>query len=82
MRTVALEFERTNNDGTKSLAAMGTDVIFHVDGRWKFETFYTAAHERAEQILAGMKHPNNLRFVGYTPLGTHTIAAPQLHRWH
>ena len=82
MRTVALEFERTNNDGTKSLAAMGTDTIFRVDGRWKFETFYTAAHERAEQILAGRGRPNNLQFVGYTPLGTHYVAAPKLHRWH
>ena len=64
MRTVALEFERP--DG--GLAALGTDVIFYVDGRWSRATTHRKMRERADEILRRRKN-NDLRFVGYTVLG-------------
>ena len=64
MRTVALEFERP--DG--KLAALGTDTLFHVDGRWSRETTHRKMRERADEILRHRKN-NDLRFVGYTDLG-------------
>lgn len=79
MATVFLEFERTNDDGTKSLAALGSDTIFHRDGRWSHHTFVRKVHERVDQLrsIPGSSF-RSVTLVGYTVAGTNYVGAPRV----
>lgn len=65
MQTIFLEFKHSNG----ALAANGTDVTFHIDGRWSWSTTKLKIEERLIELRA--KHPQaakyaNQLYVGYT----------------
>jgi hypothetical protein len=67
MQAIALEFEHRNG----ALAANGTDVVMHLDGRWKNSTRVDAIWAKIEELRSGpfASRYEYQHFVGFTRLG-------------
>lgn len=64
MQTIFLEFKHENG----ALAANGTDVIFYIDGRWKWSTTAEKIYERVSALRSGPRGSayEKQEFVGFT----------------
>jgi hypothetical protein len=64
VQTIFLEFKHENG----AIAANGTDVIFYIDGRWKWSTTEQKIYERVSALRSGpfgVKYSKQ-EFVGFT----------------
>lgn len=71
-QTVFLEFKHQPGN----LAANGTDVVFHLDGRWSAETTRNRILNKVAELRAGYRGSAYRKqlFVGYTYAGGRSAA--------
>jgi hypothetical protein len=80
VKAIFLEFSHDSN--YPELAANGTDVIFHVDGRWSAETTDTKIHERVAELRKPERSPFRRQvFRGYSRSGDAGHRLHQLRDW-
>lgn len=64
MQIIYLEFQHENG----AIAANGTDVTFHIDGRWSWSTTREKIEERVSALRSGPfgSKYSKQKFVGFT----------------
>lgn len=67
MKTIFLEFAHEATPDRP--AALGTDVIFHIDGRWGYHRASSEIYKRVAHLRAKRPALANMRFLGYTVSG-------------
>lgn len=83
METIWLEFKGEGGN----LRAFGTEVTFHIDGRWSAMTRVAKIQERLAELREAFPAKyGDVLFVGYTSQGArnaciHSMTDPQPPRW-
>ena len=73
--TIALEFCRESGN----LAALGTDTLFTLDGRWGTYRRREAIYDRVAELRESYPGKyGNIHFVGYNVMGTHNYTPNHL----
>lgn len=62
MQTIFLEFQHEAGN----IAANGTDVTFHIDGRWSWSTTRYKIEERVAELRDASSKYRKQKFVGFT----------------
>lgn len=82
-QTISLEFLHEHSDG---LAAMGSDSVTFLDGRWNGLSRTFHIHDKLSELRSQRPHIADMLFVGYSRLGAndqtlHRMADPNPPAW-
>lgn len=81
MQSIALEFRR---EGSTMLAAIGTDSVTYLDGRWGAARRAEHIHRKVEELRQLRPALRNAHFVGFSILGegrSHDNTNPHVRMW-